>query len=51
MDVSECKATIRLLQQVQKELEVKTQFLQKERDSFLTKSKQDAEEKETQKRK
>ena len=51
MDVSECRATIRLLQQVQKELETKTQFLQKEREACLAKARADAEEKEVQKRK
>jgi len=51
LDVNEAKTTIRLLQQVQQELETKTQFLEKERNSFMQRSKDNAEEREILKRK
>ncbi|XP_076815768.1 uncharacterized protein LOC143461781 isoform X2 [Clavelina lepadiformis] len=51
MDMNEGRATIRLLQQVQQELETKVEFLQKEKDAYMSRSRQDAEDRETQRRK
>nr|XP_026695707.1 myosin-8 isoform X3 [Ciona intestinalis] len=49
-DVIETRATVRLLQQIQVELETKIEFLEKERVSLLGKSRQEAEDREILKR-
>ena len=51
VNTQECKTTIRLLQQVQAELETKTKFLEGERLSFMERSRTNAEEKEAMRRK